>query len=72
MSFFQAPYWVYEGFSNLTLNSEKYSRYTPRIVYCGEFATPRIVYSGELHMFEFSTETPACRLVWGVDTPRIV
>jgi hypothetical protein len=73
MGFFQAPYFVSEGFANLASNSGKYSQFwiDPMLLFPVRVDTPRIVCYGELGLLasftmgsnkcmNFQQETLAC------------
>jgi hypothetical protein len=81
----QAPYSVFKDFSNLALNSRRYSRFfidSPLLFiaesqyspYCliRRVATLRFIIAGSHYWLELSALTLAYRLIRRVDTPRIV
>jgi hypothetical protein len=80
----QAPYSVFKNFSNLALNSVRYSRFlidspqyfiaeSPYSPYCllRRVVTLRIILAGSHHLLALSVQTLTCCLIRRVNTPRI-
>jgi hypothetical protein len=80
----QAPYSVFNDFSNLALNSVRYSRFlidsaqyfiveSPYSPYCllRRVVTLHIILAGSHHLLALSAQTLTCRLIQRVNTPRI-